>query len=190
MDTKKVVLDPKGASFVSTLFKTYEEMVYKYLLKHLRDSDLARDVTSTTFLRISELIAKGKYEKLGKDKSLVMTTAHNEMINHFRYMRRFVSKDKPYKFPDLPDTEPDSLESLEISDLISKILPLIDRLPKEQKDVFMMRIYLGMSFRDIAKEMSVPNNSTLRIKYRKAKQNLRNMLTVEGLLTTEDESSG
>lgn len=188
MDTKKLVLDAEGASFVSTLFNNHGDIVYRYLLKNMKDKELAKDITSTTFLKIAEFVAKGGYNKKGKDKSLLLTTAHNEMVNYFRYARKFASKDESDKLPNFPDTKPDPLEILERLNLRNKIDSLVERLPEDLRRIFILRFYLDMPFWEIAEKMNVANNSTLRNKIRRAKESLQNMFEGKHPPFAEDES--
>jgi RNA polymerase sigma-70 factor (ECF subfamily) len=98
-----------------------------------------------------------------------MRIAHNLVIDHFRKKKRMPIKENSEDRDtfELLNMKTASVEDLMITDQIHKDLKiLIDFLPQEQKEVLLMRHYVGMSFKDIAEETDVSINTALgRMRY-------------------------
>jgi len=112
--------------------------LFRFILKHLRDEDKARDVVQDAFekmwLRLEEVNAE-------KAKSYLFTTAYRTMIDYLR-------KDK--KQTRLPEYEDESRHHNEqYSDLNEILHTALEKLPEIQKTVVLLRDYEGYSYEEI-----------------------------------------
>lgn len=116
----------------------YSDGLYRFLLKNVKDSELARDLVQESFLRLWE---RRKKVEAAKSKSYLFTTAYHAMIDHIR------------KFSRVEVFEPGRHETLtengQYSDLSEILNKAVEQLPVDQRSVVMLRDYEGYSYREI-----------------------------------------
>ena len=173
---------------IEELISRYKDKVYSYILVTVKKHDLAEDIFQDTFIKVIRSLKLGKYTDNGKFISWVMRIAHNLIIDHFR-------KEKNMNTCSNDDTEIDLFNSPKFSDeniedvmisgqILSEVRELIKELPDDQKEVVMMRHYMGLSFKEIADQTGVSINTALgRMRY--ALINLRKIIEEKQLMLTK-----
>ncbi len=176
-------------SALAELIDRYKNKVYGFIFSKVLDKNIAEDIFQDTFVKVILTLKEGKYSEEGKFLPWVMRIAHNLTIDYFRSKTRmpvigetFVDEDFSI-FDFLADPE-DCSETKIIKDQIDKELRLIiDYLPEDQKEVLQLRIFKGLSFKEIAEETDVSINTALgRMRY--ALINLRKLIEEKNLTLT------
>ena len=168
------------------LIHRHKKRVYAYILMVVKDSELADDIFQDTFIKVITTLRTGTYKEEGKFIQWVMRIAHNLVIDHFRKSRRLPVVDNSHDDFDIFDTlhyTDASIEERLITEQVHNDLrKLVDYLPKEQREVLIMRHYADMSFKDIAEQTDVSINTALgRMRY--ALINLRKMIKEKDLIS-------
>ena len=161
------------------LLKRHRTKVKSFIVNMVKDHELAEDLFQDTFIKVVNTLKSGKYNEEGKFLPWVMRIAHNLIIDHFRKekrMPRFETKKEDFDiFSVIKLTDTNAEDKLMKSQLEKRIQVLIERLPKEQKEVLYMRHYADLSFQEIADQTNVRINTALgRMRY--ALINLRKMM--------------
>lgn len=156
-------------SSLEIIINRHKDRVFSYILMVVKSPAVADDLFQDTFIKIINTLKSGTYKEEGKFIHWVMRIAHNLVIDYFRKKKRLPIKentDERDNF-ELLNIKEESIEDIIIMDQIHKDLRLlIDYLPDEQKEVLLMRHYIGMSFKDIAEETDVSINTALgRMRY-------------------------
>jgi len=145
----------------------------------VKDQHLAEDVFQDTFIKVIKSLRDGKYRDDGKFLSWVIRIAHNLIIDHFRKKKKMnmLSHDdygNDYLFS--RSNASLNVEEGYVQTQISKdIRTLIDELPADQREVVVLRHYIGLSFKEIADFTNVSINTALgRMRY--ALINLRKLI--------------
>jgi len=153
----------------------------------VKEHQLAEDIFQDTFIKVMKSLERGRYQENGKFVSWVMRIAHNMIIDHFR-------KEKQMKMIANEEYEADIFNSQRFSDknvedcmvkeqIDKDVRKLVDELPDEQREVVMMRHYMGMSFHEISEQTGVSINTALgRMRY--ALINLRKLIEEKNLSLT------
>lgn len=170
-------LDGKESAF-DILLNRYKGRVFSYILFTIKDSTLANDIFQETFMKVIRTLKKGGYNEEGKFLPWVNRIAHNLIIDHFRRKQKYPTTNGGPDF-DIFDIIADGNASIEeetIKDqILSDVKKLIHKLPDDQKEVLMMRMYFDMSFKEISERTNVSINTALgRMRY--ALINLRKMV--------------
>lgn len=156
-------------SSLEIIINRHKDRVFSYILMVVKSPQIADDLFQDTFIKVINTLKSGTYNEEGKFIHWVMRIAHNLVIDHFRKKKRMPIKENSEDRDtfELLNMKTASVEDLMITDQIHKDLRiLIDYLPKEQKEVLLMRHYTGMSFKDIAEETEVSINTALgRMRY-------------------------
>lgn len=169
------------------LLTKYKQRVYSFIFSKVMCRDITEDIFQDTFIKVIQTIKMGKYNEEGKFLSWVLRIAHNLVIDHFRKNKRFPKFQNREDYDILTHiSEPEKdIESLIIDQQIQEVLvDLIQELPKDQSEVLTMRLYKGMSFKDIAELTDVSINTALgRMRY--ALINIRRLVVENNISLTQ-----
>jgi RNA polymerase sigma factor (sigma-70 family) len=171
-------------SSLETLIHRHKNRIFAYILMIVKEKELAEDLFQDTFIKVINTIRSGSYKEEGKFIQWAMRIAHNLIIDHFRKAKRIPTIENRDDF-DIFEKVRIPVESIEeriITDQIHQdVKKLIDYLPKEQKEVLVMRHYGDMSFKDIAEVTNVSINTALgRMRY--ALINLRKLVDEKNII--------
>lgn len=165
------------------LLDRHQSKIYSYIYSMVGNADIANDIFQETFTKVITKMDE-TYNEQGKWIAWVMRIAHNATIDYLRKKKRFVdvnAQDDPeYDFYDRLSDESldDAQQELEKGEATSSLMKHITHLPKEQREVVMLRHYYEMSFKEIAELTNVSINTALgRMRY--ALINLRKMFEKE-----------
>jgi RNA polymerase sigma factor (sigma-70 family) len=171
-------------SSLERLIRRHKNRVFAYILMIVKDKELAEDLFQDTFIKVINTIRSGSYKEEGKFIQWVMRIAHNLIIDYFRKAKRIplVENREDFDIFDKVKIPVESIEERLITEQIHKdVKKLIDYLPKEQREVLLMRHYGDMSFKDIAEVTNVSINTALgRMRY--ALINLRKLVTEKNII--------
>ncbi len=185
-DLVKRFIDGDQTGF-EILMSRHKDKVFTYILLMVKKEHLAQDIFQETFIKVVKSLHAGKYQENGKFISWVIRIAHNLVIDHFR-------KEKQMKTLSNDDYETDIFNSSKFSDItieeeiikeqiLSDVRVLVDFLPEEQKEVILLRHFLGLSFKEISEQTNVSINTALgRMRY--ALINLRKLVEEKNLSLT------
>ncbi|NNM95197.1 MAG: sigma-70 family RNA polymerase sigma factor [Bacteroidia bacterium] len=176
---------------ISDLVDRHKKRVFSYIMKMVGNRQVAEDIFQETFFKVIRTLKKDQYNGEGKFIQWVLRIAHNLMIDHFRQNTRLKTISK-IKRPD--GSVQDVFETIQIKETSSEmpvvklqmrkdIRKLVECLPKEQKEVVMLRHYYSMSFKEIADMTNVSINTALgRMRY--ALFNLRRLAEEQQVVLT------
>lgn len=174
----------KDASF-EMLLNRYRDRVFSYIVYTVKDEDLANDLFQDTFIKVIKTLKKGNYNDEGKFLPWVMRIAHNLVIDHFRRNKRLPvleNTETSDHFRTVSSDELNAEKAMIKGQIHRDVKELIRYLPKEQRQVLIMRIYCEMSFKEIAEQSNVSINTALgRMRY--ALINLRKMIKEKDIVS-------
>jgi len=174
-------------SALEILVRRHQNRVFAYILMVVKDKELAEDLFQDTFIKVINTFRSGQYKEEGKFIQWVMRISHNLIIDYFRKAKRIpvVENREEFDILDKVRIPVASVEEKMITDQIHQdVKKLIDYLPKEQREVLIMRHYGDMSFKDIADVTNVSINTALgRMRY--ALINLRKLVQEKEVILTQ-----
>jgi RNA polymerase sigma-70 factor (ECF subfamily) len=133
-------------------FRTLYRQIQPRLLRYVRTlvGDEAEDVTSEAWLHIARDIASFDGD-IGGFRGWTATIARHRALDHLRYRKRRPVEDSPVsEILDLAaadDTEKTALESLSTQAAFA----LIARLPRDQAEIIVLRVVVGLDAKTVAK---------------------------------------
>ncbi len=162
------------------LLNRLKDDIFNYIYSHIRDEDDANDIFQDTFLKVITSLENLHYTEEGKFKNWVFRIAHNLIIDYYRKNNKMgiVSGDgenfTPFAYAKFADNK--NIETFMISKQIKKkVKDLLKYLPEEQREIVIMRHFVGMSFKEIAEDLDISINTALgRMRY--ALINLRKII--------------
>ncbi|MBD5357006.1 MAG: sigma-70 family RNA polymerase sigma factor [Bacteroides sp.] len=169
------------------ILKRHQDKVYNYILRVIKNEDIANDIFQETFVKAILTIKQGRYTENGKFPAWISRIAHNLIIDYYRQ-----EKSENLQSADLDDVDvlnrkelcEDTIEDAIISEQIrDDVKYLINELPHLQREVLRMRYYQNMSFKEIAESTGVSINTALgRMRY--AILNLRRIAAEKDIVLT------
>lgn len=170
-----------------TLLRRHQDRIFSYILRIIKNEDIANDIFQETFVKAIQTIRLGRYTENGKFPAWISRIAHNLIIDYYRQ-----EKSENLQSADLTDVDilnrkelcEDTIEDIMISNQIrDDVKYLIEELPELQKEVLMMRYYQNLSFKEIAEITGVSINTALgRMRY--AILNLRRIAREKNIILT------
>ncbi|MGM9815715.1 MAG: RNA polymerase sigma factor [Lepagella sp.] len=170
-----------------TLLRRHQDRIYSYILRVIKNEDVANDIFQETFVKAIMTIRQGRYTENGKFPAWISRIAHNLIIDYYRQ-----EKSENLQSVDLTEVDilnrrdlcEDTIEDVIITDQIfADVKYLIEELPDLQKEVLKMRYYQGLSFKEIAELTGVSINTALgRMRY--AILNLRRIAHDKDIILT------
>jgi len=169
----------------ATLVRRHHRPLYNFVLRQLRKPQAAEDLTQEIFLRVVENASEFKHE--ARFSTWVYTIARNLCIDHLRKAvhRRHPSLDQPLGPGDeqsalgelVADARPagDAERTAASSQMMTIVTQLLDTMPDEQREVFLLREVANLPFREIAVVTGVAEN-TVKSRMRYALDRLRTAL--------------
>lgn len=151
------------------LLNRHRSRIYAFIMSKIRNRDLSEDIFQDTFIKVINSLQLGKYNEEGKFLPWVMRIAHNLIIDYFRKNKK-VSTIRPNDefniFDVIADTEINKEEEMIQKQIYSDLKQLVQKLPKDQKEVLELRYYQEMSFKKISQVTGVSINTALgRMRY-------------------------
>ncbi|MEM7678745.1 MAG: RNA polymerase sigma factor [Myxococcota bacterium] len=190
-DARLMARFKKGdAKAFEALLRRYRQSVYNFCFRMLGQPAAAEDAMQEVFLKVVRSAAR--WERQARVSTWIFTIARNHCIDALRKEshRKTASLDQTLKgssdggatlgdkVSDEAGLGPDrGAESLRLRQVLTEA---IASLSAEQREVFVMREYAGMPFKEIAKIVGVPEN-TVKSRMRYALENLRDALKKRGV---------
>lgn len=169
------------------LLKRHQDRIFNYIVRIVKNEDVANDIFQETFVKAILTIKQGRYTENGKFPAWISRIAHNLIIDFYRQ-----EKSENVQSADLEDVDvlnrkelcEETIEDIIISDQIREdVKYLIKELPLLQREVLNMRYYQNLSFKEIAEITGVSINTALgRMRY--AILNLRRIATEKEIVLT------
>ena len=154
---------------LSSLFERHKSRIFTTVFFIVKDKYIAEDILQEVFIKTINVIKENRYNEQGKFLPWILRVAHNMAIDNFRKEKRnpkITLTDGSDIFNCLKFSE-SSEDNEELSKDSKKYLKkMMLKLPDKQREVLVMRLYMKMSFQEIAKETNVSINTALgRMRY-------------------------
>jgi RNA polymerase sigma-70 factor, ECF subfamily len=162
---------------LSTLLTRYQNRLYRYLLRMVRQPAEAEDLFQQTWLRVAEKIQH--YDPRRSFEAWLFTLARNLAIDHLRRVRP-ESLDEPIGDSATGETAATRLQSQErppIEGILQReraqrLGVVLEMLPVVQREVLTLRFEEEMKIEEIAEVLGAPL-STVKTRLRRALERLR-----------------
>jgi len=167
------------------LLRKHKRPVYNFVKRQVGSESTSEDLVQEVFLRVIKGAAS--YKREAKFTTWIYTIARNLCVDQSRRAkhRRAVSLDQPLSGSDgeqrgtmgdrVPDRGPAVDRQAIGQELKGKLEEAIAKLNEEQREVFLMREYSNLPFKEIADIVGCPEN-TVKSRMRYALERLRQEL--------------
>lgn len=165
------------ATAFEELLDRYEKRVLCFIRRYVTDDETAADLMQETFIRVIK--ASSRYTPSASFSTWVLRIARNLCTDHARKKRphkKRVSFDEQHANESLNPASQGYNASADAPalnhEIRRKLEQAVDRLPSKQREVFVLRQMLNLSFREIAGVVEASEN-TVKSRMRYALEGLR-----------------
>jgi RNA polymerase sigma-70 factor (ECF subfamily) len=140
-----------------TLYSRHRGALYRYLVRHARDGEIANDLFQEVWSRV--IVNRARYEPRAKFRTFLFTLAHNCFIDH---CRRVKSRPTGASIDEADAADllaaDDNLQpeaTLEREEATRRYRAALAALPPEQRDVYLLHEEADLSLEEIARVTGV-----------------------------------
>jgi RNA polymerase sigma factor (sigma-70 family) len=142
------------------LFNENKDDLQRFINSKVHNSDLAKDLSQDTFIKLITTLRKENYNEEGKFLSYAFAVAHNVIRDHYRKNKPVMVRSDNHKvFSKLESKQLNKEEQIIKNQIIDLVKDCIDDLPYKFKEVVKLRIYNQLTFKDISKQLDVKINT-------------------------------
>ena len=155
------------------VYNKYYQSIYRYILSLSRNKSIAEEITQETFYKALKNI--NKYNPEYKMLTWLCNIAKNTYYSTYK-------KDKRYEelLDNTPDNEREMINRIIDSETNEEILKVVHKLEEPYKEVFTLRIYGDLSFKQIGSIFS-KTESWARVTYYRSKLKIKESLNEKEL---------
>jgi RNA polymerase sigma-70 factor, ECF subfamily len=127
------------------IYNRHKSRLYFYVLKMVNERMVTEDIVQNVFIKLYENL--GRIRQKESITPWIYKTARNEV---YEFLRKKINKHEQRIDEDEPvsGNQPDS--DYEIKELKELIMTELSNVPEEQKEVYLLKEYSGLSYKEIA----------------------------------------
>ncbi|MEI7621772.1 MAG: RNA polymerase sigma factor [Candidatus Moraniibacteriota bacterium] len=158
------------------LYDKYVRKIYDFIYFKTHHREIAQDLCSKTFVKALEKLGTYQADK-GSFSSWLYRIATNTVIDHYRTQKVHADISDAW---DLDNGE-DLLKDVENKDKFAQVEKLLKELKPEQRDIVMLRIWSGLTYKEIA-EISGKSEDNCKMIFSRAVGKMRSEVLLAFLL--------
>ena len=161
-----------NAAAFEVLYERHKGGVFRYLLAKCHQQAIAEELFQDVWMKL--IATRDRYEIRAKFTTYLYQIAHNHFIDYYRKTRTDVFQQKDYDKDVeqiIANDQKQADEQLELQRKTETLSKLVDNLPDEQRDAFLLREESGLTVTEIAKVTGV-NTETAKSRLRYAVKKL------------------
>ena len=147
------------------VFRNYNRVVFRFLMKMCGDVSLAEELTQETFFR-----AYMNMSALRKEEKVAVWLCQIAKNTYFAWLNE-QKRNQPISQPIPADHTPDIAELFEEKELAGRAFSVLHALEEPYREVIMLSVFGGLSLKDIS-AMFGKSESWARVTYYRAKQKI------------------
>ncbi len=127
------------------LYDSYSEKIYNYIYYRTHHAQTAQDITSDVFFKALSKINTFDPDK-GNFGAWLYRIARNTLTDYYRTRKPEANIDDVWDIASDDDVERDT----DVAMQLNRVKKYLDKLPKDKRDIIIMRLWDDMSYQDIA----------------------------------------
>jgi len=161
------------------IFDIFSDRVFRFIYLKVGDREIAKDITSETFLGAFQSIEGYKASSRAKFSTWLFSIAHKKVIDYYRLQknRKNVGLDSVSHI--LEDKSDSDLEKVSKKQKHQLILKYLAKLPKNLREILILRLIEEFSYKEI-KKITGLRFGNIRILVHRGINKLKEELTKDG----------
>ncbi|MDD5605938.1 MAG: RNA polymerase sigma factor [Patescibacteria group bacterium] len=154
------------------IFDLLSDNIYKFLAFRVKDPEIAKDLTSQTFLEAWQSLKR--YNANRSFKTWIFSIARYKLIDHYRSFKPQVSLDAVTDIPDDTDIGVETANALESY----AIIDALNHLPEMYQTVLKLKLIEQLEYSEIS-DITGKTENNLRVIFKRGLDHLRETLLDE-----------
>ena len=155
------------------VYNKYYQSIYLYILSLSKNKSIAEEITQETFYKA--LINIKKYNPEGKMLTWLCSIAKNTYYTSYKKSKRYEEL-----IDNTPDKEKEIINLIIENETNEEILKIVHKLEEPYKEVFTLRVYGDLSFKQIG-SIFLKTESWARVTYYRSKLKIKEKLNEKEL---------
>lgn len=169
-----------------TLLVRYQDIVFNYCKRMIRDPGQAEDIAQEAFVRT--LTRLDRYDERYTFSAWIFKIATNLCIDHLRKSKRIAysldqdieSRDGSFR-REMASKEPDPTARVQAGEQMQLLNEAIAELPEHYRSILLLRHQEEMSYEEIAQTLDLPIG-TVKIRIHRAREQIKRRLDPDEIL--------
>ncbi|HDS02215.1 MAG TPA: RNA polymerase sigma factor [Firmicutes bacterium] len=157
-------------SALGELAEVYQQPLYYYIVRMVRDRDTAEDLTQEVFLKVWRY--RKNYSESGKLNAWIYRIAHNLVRNYVKKRNR--NTELPEHLAHFDEVQ----EDIEYEEKLSAVREALETLPELFKEAVVYRDVEGRSYQDIAALLDI-SEGTVKSRISRGREMIRETIKKE-----------
>lgn len=153
------------------LITKYYKEIYSYVYKQLSEKESAKDLTQDIFISVLKGLHRFDESK-ATFKTWIYRIATNKVIDYYRSNQYKYKKSLDYIDTNDIGESSDFVIYLGYKEDITKVQNIVNKLDKDNQEIFRLKIFLDMKFNEISEILGMPI-STIKSKYYRLIKNIK-----------------
>ena len=147
------------------LYDQYVDKIYRFIYYKTHHKETAEDLTSVAFVKALNSFSSFDQNK-GGFSAWIYKIARNTVIDFYRSKKTLINIDDVWDLSDNQDIEREVDASLKLAE----VKKYLKNLSSEQRDVIILRVWEGLSYKEIAAVLGKSENSCKMMFFRTIKK--------------------
>ena len=155
----------------SFLFRKYYELLYQFCGMFVKDSQIAESIVQDVFVKL--WMNKENRKIQTSVKAYLYTTVKNHSLNYLKHEKKTIFLFAELDYHDEAANSPE-IEFIE-KEMYAEVHKAIDKLPKQCRQIYLMKRYDELKYSEIAEILSISINTVKTQMKRAIKSLLKNL---------------
>lgn len=131
----------------SLIYEQFIDRIYRFVFHKTMDDTITEDIVSDVFFKALKNMEKFSWGTEQELSSWLYRIAHNSVIDYYRTKKEHSDLEI---IEETHGTSPNYTGQIDDSITLENILRYLDTIPKEQKNILIMRIWDDLSYKEIS----------------------------------------
>jgi len=150
----------------SVLYERYIDKIYKFVYLKTYDTSLAEDICQDVFIKALDTLPKFKVDKNSSFKSWLYTIAYHKVVDSYRKDKKDTSLEEVLELWQ----ETDVHKLIDDKQKLKEVIAYLNGMKKEHRDVIFMRVWEGLSYKEISEITGMSTDNCKKIFSRTCKK--------------------
>ena len=146
------------------IFEEFNRVLFTCAMQLVKDKEQAEDIVSETFSKL--WLRHEVFQTTGHVKAFLFVTTRNACLNHLRHIQRKTASQSELSYILKDKDDQDVITDMIQGELLKKIYPVIEMLPKKCKAIFKMIYFEDASTDEVAARLNISARNVLNQKRR------------------------
>ena len=152
---------------VEQIWRKFSARLGQFIRARVADIATAEDILQDVFVKLQKRL--GEFQDPAKIEGWLFLVARNAVIDHYR------TKKPTLEVPESLPVELSATEAIELEELHTRLAEVIQSLPKEYREAFVLTAFEGMSQEELAKHLGI-SVSGAKSRVQRARERLRELV--------------